>query len=227
MKKLFLNCAVFGLSCLAVAATRTPPQGADRPPQQGQQPPSSAQGQQPPSSSQGQQPPSSSQGQGMAQGGARGQSRPDANGGKPQRGGVSGRSGARGGAGAGRRTVRTLSQADQRLLEQIEDADSLSKLSRLMRQAQMSQTVEIRQAMVDALDGQGHGAANNLAAFIGDPDEDVADAAFSAWTSALEDMRPRQRALAIQSAAQLLQMRPGGWGQAQPGMPGVPGQGRR
>ena len=105
----------------------------------------------------------------------------------------------------GRTSGRDLSAADQKLQQAIEEADSLSELMPLSRQAQASRSAEVRQAMVDALDGQGKDAANLLAAYIGDSDEDVANAAFTAWVSKIEDMKPARRTQFIMSAAQALQ----------------------
>ena len=122
----------------------------------------------------------------------------------------------------GRTSGRDLSAADQKLLQAIEEADSLSELMPLSRQAQTSRSAEVRQAMVDALDGQGKDAANLLAAFLGDPDEDVANSAFTAWSSKVEDMKPARRVQAIMAAAQVLQQ----GGQFQAGGPAY-GQGGR
>ena len=123
-----------------------------------------------------------------------------------------------GAATAGRRTSagrtrpdqtadREMSAADQKLQETIEAADSLSELMQLSRRVQASSSAEVRQAMVDALDGQGKDAADLLAAYIGDPDTEVASSAFSAWSSKLEDMNSARRIQAILAAAQLLQQK--------------------
>ena len=122
----------------------------------------------------------------------------------------------------GRTSGRDLSAADQKLLQAIEEADSLSELMPLSRQAQTSRSAEVRQAMVDALDGQSKDAVNLLAVFLGDPDEDVANSAFTAWSSKVEDMKPARRVQAIMSAAQALQQ----GGQFQAGGPAY-GQGGR
>jgi len=98
-----------------------------------------------------------------------------------------------------------LSASDQKLLQAIEEADSLSELTQLSRQVQASKSAEVRQAMVDALDNQGKDAVNLLAAYIGDSDEDVANSAFSAWSSKLEDMKSARRVQSIITAAQALQ----------------------
>ena len=76
--------------------------------------------------------------------------------------------------------------------------------------------------MVDALDGQGKDAANLLAAFLGDSDEEVANSAFTAWVSKIEDMKSARRVQAIMAAAQALQQ----GGQFQAGGPAY-GQGGR
>ena len=116
----------------------------------------------------------------------------------------------------GRTSGRDLSAADQKLQQAIEEADSLSELMPLSRQAQASRSAEVRQAMVDALDGQGKDAANLLAAFLDDPDEDVANSAFIAWSAKLQDMKSARRVQAIMSAAQALQQ----GGQFRAGGPG-------
>ena len=115
-----------------------------------------------------------------------------------------------------------LSASDQKLLQAIEEADSLSELMPLSRQVQASSSAEVRQAMVDALDGQGKDAVNLLAAYLGDSDEDVANSAFSAWSSKLEDMKSARRVQSIITAAQALQQS----GQFQAGGPAY-GQGGR
>ena len=124
--------------------------------------------------------------------------------------------------GSGRRTSdkmrrgttseRDSSESDQKLLQSIEEADSLSELMQLSRQVQASKSTEVRQAMVDALDGQGKDAANLLAAYLGDSDEEVANSAFIAWSSKLQDMKSARRVQAITAAAQALQQ--GGQSQA-------------
>ena len=118
-------------------------------------------------------------------------------------------------SGSGRRTSGKMrrgttsegesSATDQKLLQTIQEADSLSELMQLSRQAQASKSAEVRQAMVDALDGQGKDAVNLLAAYLGDSDEDVANSAFTAWSFKLQDMKPARRVQAIMAAAQALQ----------------------
>ena len=115
-----------------------------------------------------------------------------------------------------------LSAADQKLLQSIEEADSLSELTQLSRQVQASRSTEVRQAMVNALDNQGKDAVNLLAAYLGDSDEDVANSAFSAWASKIEDMKSARRVQSIMAAAQMLQQS----GQFQAGGPAY-GQGGR
>ena len=116
----------------------------------------------------------------------------------------------------GRTSGRDLSAADQKLQQAIEEADSLSELMPLSRQAQASRSAEVRQAMVDALDGQGKDAVNLLAVFLDDPDEDVANSAFIAWSAKLQDMKSARRVQSIMSAAQALQQ----GGQFRAGGPG-------
>ena len=112
------------------------------------------------------------------------------------------RSGRRGGSSANR---SRLDQQDRALLDAIEDADSIAALSRLITPAMGSRNPEVRQAMVDALADKGRKGANGLAYFIGDPDDDVAESAFSAWVSALEEHGTSGRAAAIISAAGIIQ----------------------
>ena len=100
-----------------------------------------------------------------------------------------------------------MSPAERRLVEAIEDAETSRALSRLMPQALSSKNPEVRQSMVDALEDQGFRSVNDLACFIADPDRDVADSAFSAWASALEDVSPSRRLAAIRAAARILQPR--------------------
>ena len=127
------------------------------------------------------------------------------------------RSGRRGGSVANR---SRLDQRDKALLEAIENADSGAALSRLMTPAIESRNPEVRQAMVDALADKERKGANNLAYFITDPDDDVAESAFSAWVSILEEHGTSGRAAAIISAARIIQQNPlhGGM-QAPHGMP--------
>ena len=122
----------------------------------------------------------------------------------------------------GKTSGRESSAADQKLLQAIEEADSLSELTPLSRQVQASSSAEVRQAMVDALDGQGKDAVNLLAAYLGDSDEEVANSAFTAWASKLEDMKSARRVQSIMAAAQVL----GQGGRFQAGGPAY-GQGGR
>ena len=115
----------------------------------------------------------------------------------------------------GNRTVRRMpdrvdrepqmSESDQKLLETIEESESLRELIRLSRRASMSRHPEIRMAMVDALEARGTDAAEMVAAYIADPDEDVSESAFTAWTSLVNEMKPSRRAKAIVAAAAVLQ----------------------
>ena len=112
------------------------------------------------------------------------------------------KSGRRGGSSANR---SRWERQDRALLDAIEDADSIAALSRLITQAMRSQNPEVRQAMVDALADKGRKGANGLAYFINDPDDDVAESAFSAWVSALEEHGTSGRVAAIISAAGIIQ----------------------
>ena len=98
-----------------------------------------------------------------------------------------------------------MDRQDGALLDAIENADSYAELSRLMMQAMGSRNSEVRQAMVDALADKGRKGANDLAYFITDPDDDVAESAFSAWVSMLEEHGTSGRAAAIISAARIIQ----------------------
>lgn len=113
-----------------------------------------------------------------------------------------------------------LSGHDRRLIDAIEDADSLRELRRYLQAAAMSHSAEVRMAMVDALESEDmHGrSASDLAYFIADPDEDVASAAFSAWSSVLDDVHGGRRARAILETADILRGFSGGLWQT-PGAP--------
>ena len=97
-----------------------------------------------------------------------------------------------------------LSEADQKLLEQIEAAESMKAISRLSQSARSSRNAEVRQAMVDALARQGEDAVNDLAAYIADTDNEVAGAAFNAWAEILGNMDRNERIRAISAAAGVL-----------------------
>ena len=113
-----------------------------------------------------------------------------------------------------------LSHHDQRLIDAIEDADSLHELRRYLQAAAMSRSEEVRMAMVDALEDEDmHGrSASDLAYFIADPNERVSAAAFSAWSSVLEDVHGARRARAILETADILRGFSGGLWQT-PGSP--------
>ena len=109
---------------------------------------------------------------------------------------------------------------DRRLIDAIEDADSLHELRRYLQAAAMSRSAEVRMAMVEALENEdSHGrSASDLAYFIADPDEEVSSAAFSAWSSVLEDVHGGRRARAILETADILRGFSGGLWQT-PGAP--------
>ena len=113
-----------------------------------------------------------------------------------------------------------LSHHDRRLIDAIEDADSLHELRRYLQAAAMSHSEEVRMAMVDALEDEDmHGrSASDLAYFIADPSERVSAAAFSAWSSVLEDVHGARCARAILETADILRSFSGGLWQT----PGVP-----
>ena len=98
-----------------------------------------------------------------------------------------------------------LSSGDQRLIEEIEAAESAKELRRYLQSAVSSRSEEVRMAMVNALESAEKSSASDLAYFIADPSEDVAETAFSAWTSILLDTRKDQRVRAILESAQILQ----------------------
>ncbi len=97
-----------------------------------------------------------------------------------------------------------ISDSDQKLIDQIGEAESMDALSRLSRRAASSRSADVRMAMVDALESQGERAVNEIAAYIGDSDADVADSAFTAWTVLLQDMSRAKRVQAIRAAAQVM-----------------------
>ena len=98
-----------------------------------------------------------------------------------------------------------MDRQDRVLLDAIENADSIVALSRLITSAMGSRNSEVRQAMVDALADKGRKGVNELAYFIVDPDDEVAESAFSAWASILEAHGTSGRAAAIISAARIIQ----------------------
>ena len=103
-----------------------------------------------------------------------------------------------------------LSGHDRRLIDAIEDADSLHELRRYLQSAASSHSEDVRMAMVDALEEKGGRSAADLAYFIADPDEDVASAAFSAWSSVLDDAHDGRRVRAILETADILRSFSGG-----------------
>jgi len=98
-----------------------------------------------------------------------------------------------------------LSSRDQRLIEEIESAESSKELRRYLQSAVSSRSEEVRMAMVNALENAEKSSASDLAYFISDPSEEVAEAAFSAWTSILSDTRREQRVRVILESAQIMQ----------------------
>lgn len=95
---------------------------------------------------------------------------------------------------------------DSRLMDMIENAESLDQLRAIVIDAARSRNLEVRMAMIDALEEKGRRTVNELAAFIADPDEEVSDAAWNAWSSVVGDMDDRgARLRAIHAAGFLLQ----------------------
>ena len=109
---------------------------------------------------------------------------------------------SRGGRNRGR-----LSSQDERLIDAIDDADSLEQLMPLAQRARMAHSADVRMSAVDALEARGRDCVNALAEFMDDPDPEVADAAFSAWSSILSEMKPYRRLMAVRDAAVILQSR--------------------
>ena len=109
---------------------------------------------------------------------------------------------SRGGRNRGR-----LSGQDERLIDAIDDADSLEQLMPLAQRARMAHSTDVRMSAVDALEARGRDCVNALAEFMDDPDPEVADSAFSAWSSILSDMKSHRRLMAVRDAAMILQSR--------------------
>ena len=138
-----------------------------------------------------------------------------------------GLAGKRGGGKGARRASRVrdrdhsdhLSHQDRRLIDAIEDADSLPALRRHLQAAASSHSEDVRMAMVEALEDKGSRSASDLAYFIADPSEDVADAAFSAWTSVLDDARGDRRVRAILETSEVLRGFSGGLWRTPGGIP--------
>jgi hypothetical protein len=97
-----------------------------------------------------------------------------------------------------------MSESDQKLLEQIGEAESMKALSRLAQSARSSRSAEVRQAMIEALASHGEDAVNDLAEYIADTDNEVAGAAFNAWAEILGNMDRSERIRAISAAAGVL-----------------------
>ena len=112
-----------------------------------------------------------------------------------------------------------LSRSDRRLIDAIEEAESLHELRRHLQAAASSRSEDVRMAMVEALEDKGSRSASDLAYFIADPSEDVADAAFSAWTSVLDDARGDRRVRAILDTAEILRGFSGGLWRTPGGIP--------
>ena len=139
------------------------------------------------------------------QGGSQTQRLPQQQGGQTQRRPNTNRGGERGNSlRRGSDQYNRLGKDDQRLVEAIEEADSPSKLRRYLQQAMNSRSEEVRMAMVNALECADRHSATDFAYFIGDSSEEVADAAFSAWTSALEEVHGEGRVRAILETAEIL-----------------------
>lgn len=109
-------------------------------------------------------------------------------------------------AGPGAQHARDrMSHEERRLVDRLEEADGFHEVERLYPHARASRNPYVRAALVDALEDRGERAVNLLAALIADPDEDVADAAFSAWSNIVEDIPWRRRAAVMIEAAAAIQ----------------------
>ena len=118
----------------------------------------------------------------------------------------------------GSRRGHDRNSREDRLIEAIEEAESLHALRRYLQEAATSRSEDVRMAMVSALESQGGRSASDLAYFIADPSEDVASAAFTAWSSLLDDARGDRRVRAILETADILRGFSGGLWQT-PGAP--------
>ena len=97
-----------------------------------------------------------------------------------------------------------LGKEDQRLIESIEEAESLSSLRRYIQQAMNSRSEEVRMAMVEALENANKHSASDFAYFLADSSREVSEAAFSAWASALEEDHGEDRVRSILETADVL-----------------------
>ena len=94
-----------------------------------------------------------------------------------------------------------MSHEDRRLMKALEDVQSFGEVMHLYPRASRAQSSSVRAALVDAIEEQEERGVNLLAGMISDPDEEVADAAFTAWVRIVEEMRHRRRPGAILEAA--------------------------
>ena len=108
-----------------------------------------------------------------------------------------------------------LGKDDRRLIEAIEEAESMSSLRRYIQQAMNSRSEEVRMAMVEALENANKHSASDFACFLSDPSREVSEAAFAAWTSALEEDHGEDRIRAILDTADILRRYLGGSRQMQ------------
>lgn len=84
-----------------------------------------------------------------------------------------------------------LSGEDRKLANTIQDAldnEDFEATSKLANEALKSDNAEVRQHAVEALGWFGEQALPELTAWMSDPDEDVAQAAMSQWSSALSEV---------------------------------------
>ena len=100
-----------------------------------------------------------------------------------------------------------MSSQDERLIDAIDAADSLEQLMPLAQRARTVRSADVRMSAVNALEARGRDCVNALAEFMDDPDPEVADSAFSAWSNILSEMKPHRRLMAVRDAAVILQSR--------------------
>ena len=87
--------------------------------------------------------------------------------------------------------VESLPEADRKLGQGIVDNldnENLEELRKLVQDARRSANPEIRERMVDALGWFGKDAVVELTGFLGDRNADIAQSAFNAWDSAVDQV---------------------------------------
>ena len=97
-----------------------------------------------------------------------------------------------------------LSAENQKLVDMIEEAsekEDLPKLRELASQVLMSDCVEVRQAIVDALGDFGVKALPELTPFLADGNEDVRESAMNEWSIAIAEIKNDEEKLGIAELA--------------------------